>query len=131
LATGKRTWDREKFPELEKYFFVLVISHIRNLAKGKNDHLNIDEVDFCLESDKQASHEETKELVEFYAPNYQNDMQLAAVLWKIIDEDTNSEIAADLHIGVRSVVNAKRRIQRMFGPLLKTYHRRMDPIEDR
>jgi len=131
LATGERKWDRGKFPELEKYFFVLIISHIRNLAKVKKEHLNIDEFEFCLESDKQASYEEIKELVELYAPKFQGDAQLAEVMWKIINEDTNKEIAGDLNIKVSAVVNAKRRIQRIFDPLLKTYHRRRDHNGDR
>jgi len=131
LATGERIWDRGKFPELEKYFFVLIISHIRNLAKVKKEHLNIDELKFCLESNKQTSFEETKELVELYAPKFQGDAQLAKILWKIINEDKNKEIASDLNIKVSAVVNTKRRIQWIFDPLLKTHHKRRDHNGDR
>ena len=131
LATGERTWDRGKFPELEKYFFVLIISHIRNLAKVKKEHLNIDELKFCLESNKQTSFEEIKELVELYEPKFKGDAQLAKILWKIINEDKNKEIASDLNIKVSAVVNTKRRIQRIFDPLLKTHHKRRDHNGDR
>jgi DNA-directed RNA polymerase specialized sigma24 family protein len=140
LATGKRTWNREKFPELEKYFFVLIISHIKNLANEKKrkrrkevkiEHLNTDELKFLCAGDRRITYEEIKELVDLYAPKFQGDAQLEKILWKIMNEDTNKEIAGDLNIEVRSVVNAKRRIQRIFDPLLKTHHKRRDHNGDR
>lgn len=97
----------------------------------KKEHLNIDELDFCLESDKQASYKETKELVDLFAPKFQSDVQLENILWEIINEDKNKEIAIDLNIKVSAVINEKRRIQRIFDPLLKTHHKRRDHIGDR
>lgn len=65
LCTGERTWDKEKYPSFESYFFMLIKSHIFNLTLHEFRMVPFTE-DYCYGSGESPKPHANKGSVNLY-----------------------------------------------------------------
>ena len=129
VLAGKRKWDKNKFPQIDNFLRMAILSYIRNEAKrkdivSKSETINNDEYDWegdpgyyrkCIEEDfrNKLFAAESNLLIENFIGNFNKD-ELAVKILRLalagIDQQT--EIAKHLNIDIKEVYKAFKRIRR-------------------
>lgn len=142
LLTERRKWERDKHPDFKNYFFMLITSHVRNLAKKEKKYYELNEFDEddepieaeiqdddCTEIGEQI---ESEELIEKCEKALEGNDEELLVFWNILkDYKGNKEVAEDLGIGVDDVVNVKKRIKRKITPIIQNHFMRKEVTTER
>lgn len=137
LIDGKRKWDKDKYPDLNKFMYRLICSHVKNLAKKKERHVydyNFGEHD-CPNDEvgKNTSRAKTSEQIFDYVEEDQGkfhltdacfdalekDRECQKVFHLLIDGKKNRQIADELKMKTSDIVNIKKRIFRKVKPVIE------------
>ena len=144
LYTGKRKWDCEKYPDFKIYFFMLIRSHISNLADFEekyvdvNDYRELDEecdnIPFFETNHFKPlrdilSEKDAKELEKLSLDALGNDEDASIVFCYLIDGLQNSKIAEELGVDKKFVESAKKRIKRKLLPIFEEFFGRGIPVK--
>jgi DNA-directed RNA polymerase specialized sigma24 family protein len=121
LYDGERNWNREKYPDLRVYVFMIIKSFVSNFYEKQKKNMCITPLlegigSFATLSD--AAAEELKEQCLFVL---KDDSEGKEVFLKLIEFHKNQEAAKNLGIEVELVEYAKRRIQRKLKPVFEKF----------
>lgn len=125
IVENARIWDRTKFPDIRRFFFVVIKSHIGNLAKKEREKVEFDEEFHKPAIETDCDYEGTRNFNEFLTialEKLDHDKQEDKIFLCFLDNMQNLEIAEHLTISVHDVENAKKRIQRKLIPLYEKYY---------
>jgi len=138
LITGKRNWDKEKYPDFYKFMFLVITSEIRNIAKRYEPEDNfyfekLELLESAAESEDGDSFDNESELDK---PDYtaesddkfllvdqcfdalEGDAEAQEVLKLRYEERKNREIAELTGLTTDKVEAALKRIHRRVDPLI-------------
>ena len=125
IVENARNWDQMKFPDMRRFFFVVIKSHIGNLAKKEREQVEFDEefqkpaidIDYDDEGIQNFN-----EFLTFALEKLEHEKQEDKIFLCLLDSMQNLEIAEHLTISVCDVENAKKRIQRKLKPMFEQYY---------
>lgn|GEM_PF-3153247 len=143
LINGTRKWDREKYPSFFNFFYLLIRSEVRNLAK-KQDNLLIDnfvqeedleDIQVILFDDELASKFDNNGPEKFSYPAEETDKfelvdlcfdilkdeEEKTVFLEIMEGKKNRQIAAEKGIDISKVEAVIKRIRRRTIPIINEY----------
>lgn len=129
VLTGKRKWDKNKFPQIDNFLRMAILSYIRNEAKrkdvvSKSETLNNEEYDWegdpsyyrkCIEEDlrNKLFPAESKLLIEKFIKEFNKDELAVKILCLVLKGiDSQIEIAKRLNVDIKEVYKAYKRIRR-------------------
>jgi RNA polymerase sigma factor (sigma-70 family) len=139
LCSGKRKWDKEKYPNFITFFFMLIKSHIHNLAKFEGKFFEVEEYNEEGEENENKNTSTTmeninstslssilseanaKELIELSLEKLNGNDDDGIIFLSAKDGSPNRDIAEYLGIDISLVENARKRIKRKLLPLFEKF----------
>lgn len=143
LINGNRKWDREKYPSLFNFFYLLIRSEVRNLAKKQDNFLisnfiqeeDSGEMPEILFDDELASKfDDNKPEKFFYSAEEADKFELVdlcfdilkdeeekAVFLEVMEGKKNRQIAEESGMDISKVEAIIKRIRRRTIPIISGY----------
>ena len=122
LMDGRRKWDKDKYPDFIIFFFMLIKSHIRNLAETEKEEVELDDPVEKLFRNYRSSLGQPSEFKELCLKKLGDDENLRKIFYAFADGLANREVAKDLNLNIRIVQNTKKRIIRKLQPVYDQYY---------
>ena len=122
LMNGRRKWDKDKYPDFIIFFFMLIKSHIRNLAETEKEEVELDDPVEKFFGNNRSLLEQACEFKELCLKKLGDDERLRKVFCAFADGLANREVAKDLNLNIRIVQNTKKRIIRKLQPVYDQYY---------
>lgn len=133
VADEDRKWNGFTYEKADAYMYNTIQSHARNLAKKETREVVVEdshgvneeeETDFITDNDiltleEILISEDRRELLKIIYTEIEKDTDMGLVFLCMKQQMENREIAADLNIEVKEVVNIKRKIQYRIGKKFK------------
>jgi len=118
---GERTWDKEKCPDFEQFFFKAIHSHVKNLAITQKMQVPLDDDRFMSAWNDRDTTEHMEEFMELCRNTLKADESLLQIFDAFSDGFANRDTARVLNLDIRDVLNAKKRIIRKLQPIHDAY----------
>ncbi|MEW6654572.1 MAG: hypothetical protein AB1394_14060 [Bacteroidota bacterium] len=129
VITGKRKWDKKKFPKIDYFLRIAILSYIRNEAKRKDitsrsQTINDDKYDWeadpyytrkCIEEDykNKLFANETNLLIDRFIKEFEKDNLVVKILkLYLTGVESQIEIAQKLNVDIKEIYKALKRIRR-------------------
>jgi DNA-directed RNA polymerase specialized sigma24 family protein len=136
LIEGRRTWDREKVPDINTFVRINLRSIVSNLRDKEKNLINfgnyIADEEACMEYIDRLHHipnnriEHELEMREglkicFDALEAKGDIKCLKVMQCLLDQLKNNEISDRLDLPLREVQNIKKRIKKVLSKVISPY----------
>ena len=122
LIDGDRKWDKDKYPNFVIFLFMLIKSHISNLAEIEKGEVELDDQMEINSQDIPGFHGQMHEFKELCLNELGKDESLRKIFCAFSDGLANREVAKDLDMSICDVQNAKKRIIRKLQPVYDQYY---------
>ena len=121
LLTGERVWDKVKYPDINKYLFVVIVSQVRNISKTEKPTIRLKYDDSSSGDDPGMFGIDDKEFIENCLSKLRHEKELQAIFLEFTKGAKNRDVVKSLTLDIRTVESAKKRIRRKLQPLFEEY----------